>query len=57
MTLCAYCISIGLILCFTNDSGWAKWLGFGFAAVSLIIGVVKERMLTNKIRELGGDWV
>lgn len=57
MTLCAYWISIGLVLFFTNDSGWAKWIGFGFAAVSLITGMVKERILTKKIRELGGDGV
>ena len=55
MTLCAYWISIGMVLFFTNDSGWAKWLGFGVAAVSLIIGMVKEMMLAKKVRELGGD--
>lgn len=57
MTLCAYWISIGMVLYYTNDANWQKWVGLGVAAVSLFIGVVKERILTKKIRELGGDRV
>lgn len=57
MILCAYWISLGMVLHCTNDAGWQKWVGLGVAAVSLFIGVVKESILTAKIRELGGDRV